>query len=664
PLKYRLLIAYSKLGSATIIAKYSQYVDTLALSTANPLSAFSTSEAYLSDLSWQTSNSAVISNTGTTGPTAGTATLTAKLVLDLGDGLFENLLLPIGVETGKQNPNFAGGDGSATNPYQIDSVESFNSLAFYGPGKENNYVLNNNLDYGDHINNVGTAPPKPIETFMGKLDGGNHVISDLTIDNNAALFGYVGQGAVIENIGLLGAVNNTADIMPADEDDPDAKTYTALLVGRAEGAQIRNSYAVGEIESDADFVGGLVAYAGPGTTLESVITSGKFVSTNDDEEAATGGIAGVLEGALASMEDGFSTAYVQGENGTSIGGLVGVLDNSATINESVYAGMVVDENLADGGRRPDGDTKIGNIAGVVNGGAAVTDSAFDKQISLVPDAHAAAKFSAELSSGWLYSTGFDDQGASDEFITGLEFATTVIDYSLGSSAGSTASFLELSFPRRINGNKDLGFVEIPQNSPTNTYLTQISSNPFTYLLEGPVDPADIYAGVVISLEDTGRENQPYRYARPRINRVIEISYTLQNDTGETGMDSKDVIVSVKNVHYFGGKPANFGADIFTRANATPTLIDDAVVSTGGIFALGALPAGYKLMVTAQDADTNEYLLGSATEKVEVKETEDGYGAFVELDTDTEKVVIHYYIVKDEPWGVYKMWSSLVDALKN
>jgi hypothetical protein len=130
------------------------------------------------------------------------------------------------------------------------------------------------------------------------------------------------------------------------------------------------------------------------------------------------------------------------------------------------------------------------------------------------------------------------------------------------------------------------------------------------------------------------------------------------------MDSKDVIVSVKNVHYFGGKPANFGADIFTRANATPTLIDDAVVSTGGIFALGALPAGYKLMVTAQDADTNEYLLGSATEKVEVKETEDGYGAFVELDTDTEKVVIHYYIVKDEPWGVYKMWSSLVDALKN
>ncbi|NLP49038.1 MAG: hypothetical protein GX345_08900 [Clostridiales bacterium] len=658
PLKHRLLIAYSRLGSATIITKYSQYVDTLALSSANPLSAFSTGEAYLNNLSWDTSDASVITAAGATGAAPGTATLTAKLVLDLGDGLHDDLLLDIEVETGKQNPNFDGGDGSEDRPYEIDSVESFNSLAYYGPGKDNNYILTDDLDYADHDNETGTAPPVAIESFMGKLDGGKHVIKDLTIDNNSALFGYAGEGAVIKNLGLLGAKNNTADTMHGEEDDPDAKTYTALLVGKAEGAEIRNSYAVGEIRSDADFVGGLVAYAGPGTKLESVITSGKFVSSNSDENALIGGLVGVLEGADASLTDGFSTAYVQGVNETTIGGLVAIIDNGATIDESVYAGMVVDEKLADGGRRPDEATNIGNIAGFVGEDATIEDCEFDKQISLVSDENAAAKFSAELSYDWLYDTGFDDQGASDEFITGLEFATTLIDYSLGSSAGSTANFLELSFPRRVNG-EELGLSEEPQN--TEIYLDRTNTDPFTYIIDGPVAPDDIYAGVNIMLE-LPLENQPYRYARPRINRVIEISYTLHNDTGEMGMSSENVIVSIKNVHYFGGKPANFGADIFTNANATASEIDDAVVSSGGIFALGSLPAGYKYMVTAQDQDGN-YLLGSALDKVEVKETEGGYGAYIELEAATEEVVIHYYIVKDEPWGVYIMWSSLIDNLK-
>lgn len=658
PFKYRLLVAYSKLSSATLITKYSQYVDTLALSTANPLSAFTTAESYLSNLSWITSDASVITAAGATGSTAGTATLTAKLVLDLGDGLHDDLLLNIEVQSGKQNPNFVGGDGSVANPYEIDSVESFNSLAYYGPGKENNYKLTADLDYGDHDNELGTAPPVAIKSFMGKLDGDKHVIKDLTIDNNSALIAYAGEGAVIKNLGLLGAVNNTASTMPGEEDDPDAKTYTALLVGSAAGAQILNSYAVGEIESDADFVGGLVAYAGPATKLESVISSGKFVSTNED--AIIGGIVGVLEGADATLTDGFSTAYVQGENKSIIGGIVGQLDNAATVSDSTFAGMAVDEKLANGGRKPDAATQIGNIAGQLGATATISGCEFDKQISLVPDANAAAKFSAELSSGWLYNTDFDKTAGSDVFVTGFEFATTLIDYSLGSSAGSTANFLELSFPRRIYGNTELGLIEEPQN--TDSYLLQTNTDPFTYVINGPVDPNDIYAGVNIMLE-LPLENEAYRYARPRINRVIEISYTLTNDTGETGMDSKDVIVSIKNIHYFGGKPSNFGADLFTNANATASSIDDAVVSSGGIFALGTLPKGYKYLVTAQDADTNEYLLGSATEKVEVKQSEDGYGAYIELEADTEKVVINYYIVKDEPWGVYIMWSSLVDALK-
>jgi len=270
--------------------------------------------------------------------------------------------------------------------------------------------------------------------------------------------------------------------------------------------------------------------------------------------------------------------------------------------------------------------------------------------------------------GASYTVNSGLSGGSAKYAAGVAFAAMPIKYLLGSAAGSTSSFSKISLPWSISGDNIL-ITEVPQDTgaiPQRYYLTS-SGNPIIITLVSHLDLADVFAGLKVNLSTgtgtnfAGMTNQILRYTEPRLCRIIKVSYTLTNNTGVTGLNTQTIAVQVKNKHTFAGDPVTYTSDAFTTVSSTASVFEDLVVSAGGIYAAGTLPAGYNYQITAQDQN-GAYLLGSAGNGVTLASPGGEYGGYIPLSADTTQIVINYTIVNNAPWGVYKLWNSLADTL--
>ena len=86
------------------------------------------------------------------------------------------------------NTDFAGGDGSAANPYQITTAEQLDKVRNY---LDKHFVLKNDIDLSDYLavggagynDGKGREPIGDFNTqkaFTGSLYGANHVVRNLT----------------------------------------------------------------------------------------------------------------------------------------------------------------------------------------------------------------------------------------------------------------------------------------------------------------------------------------------------------------------------------------------------------------------------------------------------------------------------------------------------
>ena len=241
---------------------------------------------------------------------------------------------------------FAGGDGSAENPYIIMTPEQLAAV---------NYNVDMFYELGANIDLIGYENWLPIATdrypFTGALDGKGYKISNLTITGNdtyRGLFGY-NTGTIknieLENVNIAGGENtgslvgyNTGTI---ENIDVKCKVSGAgNNVGGAIGYNtgiIKSVNVEGEVISTADYVGGLVGY-NTGTITESnanVKTVGK---------ANVGGLIGYSIGAVSKCS---ATGDVEG-TGDSVGGLVGFFYN-ATFELCYATGDVVSTGNLVGG---------------------------------------------------------------------------------------------------------------------------------------------------------------------------------------------------------------------------------------------------------------------------------------------------------------------------
>src|SRR6056297_1323867 len=143
---------------------------------------------------------------------------------------------------------FARGDGTADNPYQIATAEHLNNVR---NNLDKHFIQTANIDLG------GYSSWEPIGTdsstsFTGSYDGRDYTINNLTINkdisgnnSNVGLFGYVYKPAHLKNIKLNGA-------------SVEGGKFLGPLIGYNQGGIICNSSSVnGQVHGYSD-LGGLV----------------------------------------------------------------------------------------------------------------------------------------------------------------------------------------------------------------------------------------------------------------------------------------------------------------------------------------------------------------------------------------------------------------------
>jgi hypothetical protein len=312
-------------------------------------------------------------------------------------------------------PLYAGGDGTASNPYQI---ENWNHLDNVRDNLDANFTLVSDIDQntagyadvasgsangGKGFDPVGNSP----DAFTGTFDGNDHVIEDLFIDRTGAnyvgLFG-VNEGT-IKNIGLKNV-------------DVSGASLVGGLVGRSFFGDVSNASVTGSV-SGTNNVGGLVGQGPASDSYATATVSGDVAVGGLVGTVRTGGSQGVSDsyatgdvsgnqwvGGLAGVSkrdvsNSYATGDVSAPGGSSVGGLIGRLDGAGDVSTSYAVGAVT------------GDIGVGGLVGSGFAGA-TTNSYWDEDTT-----------GQSSSAGGTGLTTSEMQGSSaTSKMSGFDFANT------------------------------------------------------------------------------------------------------------------------------------------------------------------------------------------------------------------------------------------------
>jgi len=225
---------------------------------------------------------------------------------------------------------YSGGDGTAANPYQIANKTDLLTLAATTADYNKCFILTADIDMGGQVFTTAIIAPDTDSVrsgfqgtqFTGIFDGTGHVISNLTITASTkdyiGLFGYVGSGGQIRNLGVENA-NITGH------------SYVGGLVGYNDSySAITDCYTTGSVSGTGNCVGGLVGYKNGGTITECYAT-GAVSGTN-----YVGGLCGLNWGCTITYC--YATGSVSGTD--KVGGLVGYNDSYSAITDCYTTGSV------------------------------------------------------------------------------------------------------------------------------------------------------------------------------------------------------------------------------------------------------------------------------------------------------------------------------------
>ena len=227
------------------------------------------------------------------------------------------------------------------------------------------------------------------DTFAGTFEGLGNTITGLTISGNGftGLFGQVGTGGVVRDIGLVGG-----SVKPVTAG---GASYMGGLVAQNAGT-ITNAYTTGTVDG-ADYVGGLVGY-NTGTITNAYATGAVSASGND-----AGGLVGYNTGTITNA---YATGAVRASTNDA-GGLVGY--NTGTITNAYATGAVR------------GSSYVGGFAG------------YNSPSGYIQHVYATGAVSGSSNVGGL-------AGYSGNYITGVwDTQTSGTSQGLGSSDGMVAA---------------------------------------------------------------------------------------------------------------------------------------------------------------------------------------------------------------------------------
>ena len=282
---------------------------------------------------------------------------------------------------------YSGGSGTAQDPYQIATAADLILLGETPADYDKQFLLTADIDLDPKLPGRKVFDKAVIgqiyETrFNGVFDGKGHVISDLTITGKdyLGLFGYLGDGGEVRNLGVLdvnivGSGTAVGGLVGANGSwttwggsvthchstgKVSGSLYVGGLVGENHGS-VTQCYSAGAVNGGSG-VGGLVGQNGSFKTLGSVTQCystgavrgngpvGGLVGGNDGNlvhcystgKVSGNGPVGGLVGrngsfkTLGSVTHCYSTGAVSG--GSSVGGLVG--ENTGSVTQCYSTGAV------------------------------------------------------------------------------------------------------------------------------------------------------------------------------------------------------------------------------------------------------------------------------------------------------------------------------------
>ena len=212
---------------------------------------------------------------------------------------------------------YNGGAGTPEDPYQIATAADLIALGETPEDYDKHFILTDNIDLDPNLPgrkvfdraviaphlNLSDSWPFEGASFTGVFGGNGHKISRLTIkgDDYIGLFGRLGSGAIISNLGLEAVdVNGTG-------------MFAGGLAGWNECGSIAASHSTGTVTGDDAYVGGLVGWNEYGS-----------IATSHSTSTVTGG---VCVGGLVGWNEhgGITASYTSGRvtGQQFVGGLVG-----------------------------------------------------------------------------------------------------------------------------------------------------------------------------------------------------------------------------------------------------------------------------------------------------------------------------------------------------
>ena len=268
---------------------------------------------------------------------------------------------------------FSGsGSGTPGNPYIITTVEELQAMkdnlsGYYALGNDINASATSGWNSGAGFIPIGTDTNQ----FTGSFDGQGYKIINLRINrpstNYVGLFGYVGSGGAVENVGL-------------ENENIKGNLRVGGLVGFNDRGTVSNSYSTGSVSGSGDYAGGLVGinYGTVSNSYSTGSVSGDYI---------VGGLVGY--NLYGTVSRSYSTGSVSGDN--IVGGLVG--ESYGTVFNSYSTGSVSGDCIVGGlvglnyvnvsnsystGSVSGGDI-VGGLVGVSYG--TVSNSFWDKETS-------------------------------------------------------------------------------------------------------------------------------------------------------------------------------------------------------------------------------------------------------------------------------------------
>ena len=304
--------------------------------------------------------------------------------------------------------DFAGGNGTTENPYQIANVRHLRNMELYPSA---NFVLTADITLSEvSAGDSNFAPMFSDENpFMGTFNGAEHKIINLTVYNTetfySGLFSVIGSTGCVKNLTLENAsvsgtnyagiiagwsLGSITDCTVSGEVERLAangyKVFVGGIAGRAEGNVNGCSSSVNLTVSEANadtyaggivgylsfkssssspltlsasgnasiscggsvYVGGLAGYTSSTLYLSKCYTEMQITSTTSSSRSAyAGGLVGY--GGSVTISDSYATGDVTATSIDSYssayaGGLVGYGDNSVTISDSYATGDVTATN--------------------------------------------------------------------------------------------------------------------------------------------------------------------------------------------------------------------------------------------------------------------------------------------------------------------------------